>query len=223
MFIYHGSKDIIEKPEYGKGKPYNDYGFGFYCTKVIEMAKEWGCGEDHDGYANIYEIDATGLKTLNLNTKDFSILHWLSILLKNRSFRLTNPIAKDAKNYLIENFSVDTSSYDVIVGYRADDSYFSFAEDFLNNAISVKKLEKAMRLGNLGEQFVLIFPLAFQRIHFVGVEKAPRSRYYVLKSKRDKTARAKYLNRHRQPSYNLDELYIVDIMRQGMRFDDPRL
>ena len=117
MFIYHGSKDIIEKPEYGKGKPYNDYGFGFYCTKVIEMAKEWGCGEDHDGYANIYEIDATGLKILNLNTKDFSILHWLTILLKNRSFRLTNPIVKDAKNYLIENFSVDTSSYDFIVGY----------------------------------------------------------------------------------------------------------
>lgn len=35
------------------------------------------------------------------------------------------------------------------------DSYFSFAEDFLNNAISVSKLSKAMKLGNLGEQIVL--------------------------------------------------------------------
>ena len=24
--IYHGSKDIVKKPEFGKGKTYNDYG-----------------------------------------------------------------------------------------------------------------------------------------------------------------------------------------------------
>lgn len=41
MRIYHGSKDKIEKPLYGKGKLHNDYGQGFYCTQDIEMAKEW--------------------------------------------------------------------------------------------------------------------------------------------------------------------------------------
>ena len=40
--LYHGSSDIIEKPVYGYGKPYNDYGLGFYCTDSLEMAKEWG-------------------------------------------------------------------------------------------------------------------------------------------------------------------------------------
>ena len=44
--IYHGSKDIIEKPKYGYGKRYNDYGLGFYCTDSIEMAKEWGVSLD---------------------------------------------------------------------------------------------------------------------------------------------------------------------------------
>lgn len=122
MIIYHGSKDRIEKPEYGKGKAYNDYGLGFYCTKDIEMAKEWSCGENHDGFANVYEIDTTGLKILNLNDADFTILHWLTVLLKNRLFRLTNQIAKDAKEFLLKNFSVDTASYDVVIGYRADDS-----------------------------------------------------------------------------------------------------
>ncbi len=223
MLIYHGSKDRIEKPEYGKGKPYNDYGLGFYCTEDIEMAKEWSCGEDHDGFANIYEIDITGLKILNLNAADFTILHWLTVLLKNRSFRLTNQIAKDAKEYLLENFPLDTASYDAIIGYRADDSYFSFAEDFLNNAISVKKLEKAMRLGNLGEQFVLISPLAFERLRFVDAENASRSKYYVLKSKRDKTARSEYLNSDHRPGYSSDELYILDMMRQEVKPDDPRL
>lgn len=223
MKIFHGSENRIEKPEYGKGKPYNDYGLGFYCTEDIEMAKEWSCGEDHDGFANEYTLDITGLKVLNLNAPEYTILHWLAVLLKNRTFRLTNPIAKDAKEYLLEHFPVNTEDYDVIIGYRADDSYFSFAEDFLNNAISVRKLEKAMRLGNLGEQVVLVSRAAFDALKYVGAEEADRSMYYVLKMKRDKAARAEYLGSDRKPSYVLDELYMLDIMRQGVKADDPRL
>ena len=223
MKIFHGSENRIEKPEYGKGKPYNDYGLGFYCTEDIEMAKEWSCGEDHDGFANEYTLDITGLKVLNLNTPEYTILHWLAVLLKNRTFRLTNPIAKDAKEYLLEHFPVNTEDYDIIIGYRADDSYFSFAEDFLNNAISVRKLEKAMRLGNLGEQVVLVSRAAFDALKYVGAEEADRSMYYVLKMKRDKAARAEYLGSDRKPSYGLDELYMLDIMRQGVKADDPRL
>ncbi|MBP3577789.1 MAG: DUF3990 domain-containing protein, partial [Lachnospiraceae bacterium] len=37
--LYHGSSNIIEKPVFGYGKKYNDYGLGFYCTDSIEMAK----------------------------------------------------------------------------------------------------------------------------------------------------------------------------------------
>ena len=63
MNIYHGSKDIIKQPEYGKGKPHNDYGLGFYCSEDIEMAKEWSCVEDHDGFANAQSIVfCTGLQ-----------------------------------------------------------------------------------------------------------------------------------------------------------------
>lgn len=223
MRLYHGSVSMIENPVFGQGKRYNDYGLGFYCTQDLEMAKEWSCGEDHDGYANEYEIDLNGLKVLNLNDPQYNILNWLTVLIKNRTFRLTNPIAKDAKEYLIENFSVQTDQYDVIIGYRADDSYFSFAEDFLNNAISVKKLSKAMRLGNLGEQVVLITEKAFNRVRFVEAHAASRSKYYVLKSKRDRAARDEYLHSDRRPSYSPDELYVLDIMRQGVKADDARL
>jgi len=223
MRIYHGSVDRIEKPVFGKGKLYNDYGLGFYCTRDIEMAKEWSCGEDHDGFANEYEIDMEGLKILNLNAPEFTILHWLTLLLKNRTFRLTNLIAKDAGEYLLEHFSLNTEEYDVIIGYRADDSYFSFAEDFLNNAILVRKLEKAMRPGNPGEQVVLLSEKAFLHIQFVNAEEARREKYYVLRSKRDKDARAEYLNSDRKPSYSPAELYMLDIMRQEVKPDDPRL
>lgn len=46
------------------------------------------------------------------------------IVAKNRTFRLSNEIAIDARGYIIENFSIDLKAYDVIIGYRADDSYF---------------------------------------------------------------------------------------------------
>ena len=38
--IYHGSDHIIEKPKFGYGKTYNDYGVGFYCTENPNMAKD---------------------------------------------------------------------------------------------------------------------------------------------------------------------------------------
>ena len=43
----------------------------------------------------------------------------------------------------------------LFIGYRADDSYFSFANAFLNNTISLEQLRKAMYLGKLGKPEVL--------------------------------------------------------------------
>ena len=72
--IYHGSDHIIEKPKFGYGKPYNDYGIGFYCTQNPNMAKEWGVGIDHNGYANRYKIECDGLTILDLNAPGYTLL-----------------------------------------------------------------------------------------------------------------------------------------------------
>ena len=48
MTLYHGSPTIVRKPLFGFGKPYNDYGQGFYCTKSLDLAKEWSVDEDRD-------------------------------------------------------------------------------------------------------------------------------------------------------------------------------
>ena len=77
MIIYHGSKDIIEKPEFGKGNKKNDYGLGFYCTESVELAKEWACSNNEtNGYANQYEIDLSDYKVLDLRDEKYSILNW---------------------------------------------------------------------------------------------------------------------------------------------------
>ena len=156
MILYHGSDKIINSPQYGFGNPYNDYGLGFYCTEDKELAKEWACPEARNGVANKYELDMDNFKILDLQSDQYHVLNWIAILLKNRVFVKKTPIAKAAEKYILEEFLPATEGYDIISGYRADDSYFSYAKDFLNNAISVEQLEYAMRLGELGNQIVLV-------------------------------------------------------------------
>ena len=52
------------------------------------------------------------------------MLHWLTILLENREFDASTPLAAEAKDYLLQNFHLNYKTADVIIGYRADDSYF---------------------------------------------------------------------------------------------------
>lgn len=220
--IYHGSVNIIEHPIFGYGKLYNDYGLGFYCTNSIEMAKEWSVGKNQDGYANCYEIDCDGLNILNLHGKDYNILHWLTVLLENREFDMPSSLALEAKEYLLANFYVNYQDYDVIVGYRADDSYFSFAQDFINGTISYRQLNNAMHLGKLGQQFVLKSKLAFERITYLGSEIARNEEWYARKIFRDKTARREYFDVERNKRQRGD-LYITQILDEEMKADDLRL
>lgn len=220
--IYHGSKDIIKKPIFGKGKSYNDYGLGFYCTENLELAKEWGVELNRNGYANIYEIDESKLSILDLNSNDYCILHWLAVLLENREFDILSPLALEAKEYILNNFSVDYKKYDVIIGYRADDSYFSFAQDFLNGTISYRQLNNAMHLGNLGQQFVLKSQKAFDEIKYIGNEIALCDEWYSKKENRDKSARQDYFDTEKNRRQRGD-IYITQIMDEEMKSDDLRL
>ena len=219
--LYHGSTCIIESPKYGKGKVYNDYGQGFYCTEHIELAREWACSENEDGYVNLYEIDTSGLSILNLSSEDYHILNWLAILMKNRVTRLGSPLASRSREYLIENFLPDYEHYDIIVGYRADDSYFSFARAFVMNGISLKQLGYAMRLGKLGEQFVLKSQHAFDAIRFMDFEPVDNNIYFAKRKARDDEARLAY--QKEQENEDLDGIFMRDILREGIKNDDARL
>jgi len=214
--IYHGSDHIIEQPQFGEGKPYNDYGRGFYCTEHAELAKEWACAADSDGYANHYQLDYSGLSVLNLNTPEYNILNWLAILLENRKFNVASGLPQRAKTYLQENFKVDYKKYDVIIGYRADDSYFSYAGDFVNGTLSLADLSEAMRLGKLGEQVVLKSKRAFDSLTFVEAVKAPRQEYFAKYKSRDEEARARYRQIATKPVVE-DETYVLDIIRNNWK------
>ena len=220
--IYHGSEYIVDDPQFGKGSRRNDYGRGFYCTENVELAKEWACSHGTNGHANIYDLDLSGLKILELNQPPLNVLNWLAILADNRTYWEKNSISEDAKNYLKENFLIDISKYDIIIGYRADDSYFTFAKNFVANGISLQQLKEAMVLGKLGNQIVLKSKKAFDQIKFVGTESAPADIYYNLKMSRDKEARNEFKNSVRKRS-NKNDLFMLDIMREEIKDGDQRL
>ena len=213
---------IVEAPTFGVGNPRNDYGLGFYCTRSLELAKEWGASEEVDGFANEYLFDASGLRVLDLNGGDFTILHWLAVLLENRTFRISGDIAPLAREFMLERFHVDYADSDVICGYRADDSYFSFANAFLNNALSLSRLERAMTLGNLGEQVVVRSKKAFGRIAFTAAQRAESAVYYPRKMAQDGEARAIYRDQVKLEDLQGDAT-ILTIMQQDWRADDARL
>ncbi len=219
--LYHGSSEIVRQPIFGKGKPYNDYGQGFYCTESMELAKEWACTESTEGSVNEYEIDTDSLRILNLSGSEYTILHWLALLVNNRPIRTGTPVARKGVEFLAANYLPDISEYDAMIGYRADDSYFSFARAFIGNEISLKQLGYAMKLGKLGEQFVLKSEKAFQLIRFISAEKVEHSKYYPLRKQRDDDARKAYQTELERD--DLNGLFMRDIVRERILPDDPRL
>ena len=121
---------------------------------------------------------------------------------------------------MIEHFGINVNSYDLIKGYRADDSYFGFAEAFLNNSITVEQLSRAMQLGKLGEQIVLKSQFAFSKIKYEGFEIAEKELFYILRKARNDEANRAYVDIQDEES---DGLFIQDILRGGITNDDPRI
>ena len=216
--IFHGSEKIIEHPIWGEGRKNNDFGIGFYCTESLELAKEWAVSSLRDGFANKYILDTKHLNVLNLNSSAYTILNWIAVLVEHRLFSITTPVTRRAKSYLVEKFGVNVNAFDIVTGYRADDSYFDYAESFINNAISVEQLAQAMKLGKLGEQIVIKSKYAFTKLKYEGFEVAEQGKYYIHRKSRNDEANRQYFEMLDKES---DGLYIQDIIRGGITNDDP--
>ena len=189
--LYHGSEFIIEKPEYLKGNAHNDYGLGFYCYSSKELAKEWAARKSGHGYINRYQIRDDRLKILDLTKPPYdNVLFWVALLMHNRelSSDLRSNFPRELK-YLEEKYLINVQDFDVVIGYRADDSYFRFPEAFVRSEITLESLNRVFQAGELGKQYVLISERAFRLIHFLDYQEASaagREDYYKRKNGADK-------------------------------------
>lgn len=215
LILFHGSKEIVEKPTFGIGNPHNDYGLGFYCTEVIDLAREWACPTEIDGIVNEYKLTLTGLNVMRISDSPQGILSWLSLLAKNRRFEVTTPLAAQAKAFLADSYPDEIEDADIVIGYRADDSYFSFARAFLDNRISLRQLDRAMRLGNLGHQTMLKSKEAFAAIEYVRSEEVNAQEWYPRRWARDQRARREYQEEVKNYEVRSDDVFVLDLIRKS--------
>ena len=179
MRFYYGADRLVIKPEYNKGNPSNDYGLGFYLTPSKEMARLWATKFDEDGYLIEYDVDVDKLKILQLATiENKDVLTWISLLISHRFSKEDREENLTNIEWLTKNYPFSLGDYDIIIGYRADDSYFDYSKDFVKNELSLDLLKDAMRIGKLGTQFVLMSEKAFKHIKYVRSEVVKKSDEY---------------------------------------------
>lgn len=216
IILYHGSDHIIEKPIYhfAGSNVYNDYGFGFYCAADVNVAKEWANRTTLNGFANKYLLDLRNLKILDLTDKNhYSVLNWIAILLHHRDIAPDIKIDyADVFNYL-ENYYIDVTKYDVVIGFRADDAYFRFPLMFVMNVLTLDKLEEIYQLGNLGKQYVLISEKAFSHLKFIKsleCEAVYHDRYIRRKESADNSYRELERSERNSKGKRVRDLIIED-------------
>lgn len=175
--VYHGSDHIIQLPQYLGGRNDNDYGNGFYTTEYEDRARSWATlnGRPEKAVVNVYELDMKKLNVLDLN--EHGVLAWIAEVIANRG---TNQEAAEIiGNRLVELYRIDAREYDVIKGYRADDSYTQVIEAFLLNQINVAEVKRLFYKGSLGNQIFLQSERAFANIFW-------QSSYEVQLEQRDR-------------------------------------
>ena len=216
MNIYHGSKAIIDKPIYKGSEKTNDYGPSFYLTVDLDAAKAWACRNDSLGLVNEYYIDERSfknLKILDLTQKDqYSVLNWLAILMHFRTLSKSF-IAKNRQAIeWLKQFYINVDEYDVVIGYRADDSYFRFPTSFISNDLSFDDLEDVFLSGHLGVQYAFMSEKAIKLLKYrrtTECEPAFLGRHYSAISKASEEF-DELLNRPR----DFRKTYIFDMMRE---------
>ena len=216
MNIYHGSKAIIKEPIYKGSNPTNDYGPSFYLTINLDAAKSWACKNNSIGLVNKYHIDVKTykkLKILDLTNKDkYSVLNWMAILMHFRT--LDSSFVKNNKIVLdwLSKYYVNVDDYDVIIGFRADDSYFRFPIRFISNDLAFEDLEDVYKSGNLGIQYAFMSKHAIKTLKFVETIECEQSflgHYYSI-VKRASDEFDVLISKPRDPK----KTYILDLMRK---------
>lgn len=190
IILYHGSPERTVSPSSDAVGRRRDFGEGFYLTEDVRLAREWSvCRPDaRSGWVHRFELDTEGLRILDFQEK--GVLCWLAELMKRRA-------ADDSRRYrllsarFIQRFGVDARPFDVVVGWRADASYFFIAKEFVRDNIDISILEELLSLGGLGIQYCVKSEKAYSRLREIpeGLEEVDWTTWNASYNQRDVKAR----------------------------------
>ena len=154
MKIYHGSIEIVDKPEIRKAARTLDYGSGFYTTTSFKQAEDWVKRRLNEkdvtlGYVNTYEFDEKSLKKLNCLIFQTPSEEWVDFVMKNRT----------QKGY--------THSYDIVYGPVANDRVYAAFALFEGGLISKQQLIADLKTYKLVDQYLFHTEAAIQALSFI--------------------------------------------------------
>lgn len=214
--LYHGQKWPDVRPTFGLGEDKHDYGKGFYTTRDIGLACEWAQMFENINkqYVYAYNLDVSRLNILNLDKLDD--LNWIAELLQHRWPKSSKRL-EYRRQEIIKRYKINTSGYDLIVGWRADQSYFRIATAFLNDKISIQQLRMLLKTGNLGIQYTIKQKKAFDQIQCIGrkeLNAVEVNKYKYMYNDRDNKARD-YLQQFMDDILPPESILIRDLLGEG--------
>jgi hypothetical protein len=141
MIVYHGTTEIIEKPDVVHSKKYLDFGRGFYLTTFENQARKWavrkGMRQEKPAIVNVYEM-----------SEDWTNLHVLSFEQENEQWlefvcacRRGEPLNK---------------KYDIVIGSVADDDVFKTVDMYFRGLWDKKKVLEELRYYKMNNQICIV-------------------------------------------------------------------
>ena len=154
MKIYHGSIEIVEKPEIRESNRTLDYGQGFYTTSSYEQAEAWvkrrmDEKKTSQGYVCVYELDEVAMQEMNTLLFETPTEEWVDFVMKNRT----------QKGYIHE--------YDIVYGPVANDRVYASFALYEGGLINKQTLISELKTYKLVDQYLFHTEKALQALTFV--------------------------------------------------------
>jgi len=119
MKLYHGSNQIIKKPDLLKGRKFLDFGSGFYLSDERSQAENRAKSavlffEEGQPTVSVFEWKKKQITDLNIQHFPSANIEWLDFILANR------------KGELFEN------KYDIVIGATANDNVILVIDQYMS-------------------------------------------------------------------------------------------
>lgn len=155
MILYHGSTELVDKPEIRKGDVYLDFGVGFYTTTSLSQAERWAKikmrrSNADLGYVSVYRFDYEKAKQqLSIKQFDTADEEWLQFVVDNRKGASTGEMI------------------DMHIGPVADDNIYQSIRLFETGAYDAEYTVKKLKTEVLQDQRTLHTEKALSFLTFI--------------------------------------------------------
>ena len=165
-----------------------------YLASSEILAKELYCSHSVFTPVKVY-LYKLGLNIQPLNILDFTTLpaeNWLSFLFQHKSIDGLTPLVKTRLNQFKTRYAIpNMQSYDLIKGYRLDNSNYKIAVDFLN--VATTKATVQALIENTDYLHILQSQIAFNSLSVLKKTQIQLDEdFYQSYIKRDIELRRKY-------------------------------